>query len=218
MLVEGTLRWQVTEGCPWDLLVALAVRDLAGLEDVGDPALPRLVPALEPVPAAAAAPAMPSSPAPARAADAAERTRRDTVAAQWLAWFRAAADRERLPRDGLLQPPHFAAFDRAVELQDVILATYDEASAWARERVHEFERSDAGRHALRVADVVDTVQQREHELHRRSGSFRLELDVLPFATSGAWIIGPHTIAVSSALRDDSAAFRQWFRPLAAALV
>ncbi|ERK69858.1 hypothetical protein N136_03810, partial [Leifsonia aquatica ATCC 14665] len=49
MFVEGTLRWQVTEDCPWDLLMALAIRDLAGLAAAGEPPLPRLAPALAPV-------------------------------------------------------------------------------------------------------------------------------------------------------------------------
>ena len=44
MFVEGTLRWQVTEDCPWDLLMALAVRELAGLDGLGEPRLPALVP------------------------------------------------------------------------------------------------------------------------------------------------------------------------------
>ncbi len=45
MFVEGTLRWQVTEDCPWDLLMALALRDLAGLTEVERPPIPRVFPA-----------------------------------------------------------------------------------------------------------------------------------------------------------------------------
>ena len=48
MFVEGTLRWQVTEDCPWDLLMALALRDLGGLGSVGEPVIPRVSPAVAP--------------------------------------------------------------------------------------------------------------------------------------------------------------------------
>ena len=68
------------------------------------------------------------------------------------------------------------------------------------------------------ADIVDIVREREHELRRQAGSFRLDIEALPLAEPGAWVVGPDTVVVSWSLRDDHAAFREWFEPLVAALV
>ncbi|UAJ81186.1 hypothetical protein IT072_09490 [Leifsonia sp. ZF2019] len=222
MFVEGTLRWQVTEDCPWDLLMALAVRDLAGLGAAGDPVLPRLTPALAPVLRANTG----SHPVhPSLGGGHGRSARRvpgvpgeDPLAEQWRAWFEVAVDRERRPAGGMLRPPHFEAFDRALELQDVVIEHYDVASTWAHERHAEYVQASLLNHARRAADIVDVVREREHELRRQAGYFRLDIDVLPLSSSGAWIVGPHTVVVSASLRDDSGAFRDWFRPLVSALV
>lgn len=204
MFVEGTLRWQVTEDCPWDLLLTLALRDLAGLAGIGEPVLPRLSPAVVPV-------LQSGSPSGVRPAQ-------TLLEQQWRALFEVVAERGNLPASGLLQPPHFVALDRALELQDVVIAHYDEAAYWARERHAEYARVSVEHHARRAADIVDVVHEREHELRRQAGYFRLDIDVLPLAGPGAWIVGPHTVVVSTELRDDSSAFRAFFRPLVAALV
>lgn len=208
MFVEGTLRWQVTEDCPWDLLIALALRDLAGLEGAVEHVLPRVAPALVPVLHGGAEHSGHAESAGALGA----------LPAQWDALFAVAADREHRPLTPLLQPPHFAALDRALELQDFVLAHHDAAARWARDRHAEYARVSVEQHARRAADIVDVVHEREHDLRRQAGYFRLDIDVVPLAESGAWIVGPHTVVVSTSLRDDSQAFRAWFRPLVAALV
>ncbi|QNE34445.1 hypothetical protein [Leifsonia shinshuensis] len=208
MFVEGTLRWQVTEDCPWDLLIALALRDLVGLDNTLEPALPRVSPAVVPA----------LHGAPERGGGAATLAARDVLETQWHALFERAADREHRPLTPLLQPPHFTALDRAIELQDIVLAQHETAARWARERRAEYARASIEHHATRAADIVDVVHEREHDLRRQAGYFRLDIDVLPLAERGAWIVGPHTVVVSASLRDDSRAFRDWFRPLVAALV
>jgi hypothetical protein len=234
MFVEGTLRWQVTEDCPWDLLMALALRDLGRVEPTGPTTIPRVSPAVAPVLRAATGtlPAQRGSVHPgAERADAetgadrpgAERPAADqgtgiSLEQQWLAWFELTVDRERRPITSLLHPPHFEAFDRAIELQDLVMAHYEEALAWTRERHAEYARTSVEQHARRAADIVDVVRDREHVLRRQAGYFRLDLYVLPLAEPGAWIVGPHTVIVSTTLRDDSASFRAWFTPVVAALV
>lgn len=219
MFVEGTLRWQVTEDCPWDLLVALAVRDLAGLSEVARPHLPALDPAVAPAqqPRGARAGLGPACSAPGGAGDG-PSSADDPLATQWEAWFDLVADRLRRPAAPLLHPPHFEAFDRALELQDAVIAHYEAAADWATARHAEYAEVSAATHARRAADIVDVVREREHELRRQAGYFRLDLDVLPLAGKGAWIVGPHTVVVSASLRDDSHAFRAWLRPLVTALV
>lgn len=208
MFVEGTLRWQVTEDCPWDLLVALALRDLAGIDGGAEHALPRVTPAVASVLQGGVA----------GGGRALKPATRGAVTTQWDALFGAAADREHRPLTPLLQPPHFAALDRALELQDFVLAHHDTAARWARDRYAEYTRASVEQHAQRAADIVDVVHEREHDLRRQAGYFRLDIDVLPLAGRGAWVVGPHTVVVSTSLREDSQAFRDWFRPLVAALV
>lgn len=218
MFVEGTLRWQVTEDCPWDLLMALAVRDLAGLGTAAEPPLPRLTPALAPVLRANTGAHPVTTASAGRGRRPTGETAAGTLADQWRAWFDVAVDRERRPIGGMLHPPHFEVFDRAIDLQDVVIDHYDVAASWAHERHAEYVQASLLNHARRAADIVDVVREREYELRRQAGYFRLDLDVLPLSIPGAWIVGPHTVVVSASLRDDSPAFRDWFRPLVAALV
>ncbi|WP_431277026.1 hypothetical protein [Leifsonia poae] len=219
MFVEGTLRWQVTEDCPWDLLMALALRDLGHLDSVGVPAIPRLSPAVASVlhPATGTLPVQQPKVYPSVVQDA-PAAPRGLLEQQWQAWFDLTVDREHRPILSLLRPPHFEAFDRAIELQDLIMAHYEEALSWTRDRHAEYARTSVEQHARRAADIVDVVRTREHELRRQAGYFRLDLYVVPLVESGAWIVGPHTVIVSTTMRDDPDMFRDWFTPVVAALV
>jgi hypothetical protein len=211
MFVEGTLRWQVTEDAPWDLLMALALRDLGGLTDVGDPVLPAVIPAVERVVQGARG---------VRSAATLARTGadRDLLRSQWKAWWERTLVRESRPITTQFKPPHFAVFDRELELQDLVAEHYADALAWTTARHEEYAHLSMAKHAARASDIVDVVRDREHELRRQAGYFRLDLDVLPLEKKGAWIVAPHTIVVSDGLREDSAAFRAWFAPVVAALV
>ena len=215
MFVEGTLRWQVTEDCPWDLLMALALRDLAGLTNVEQPAIPRVFPPV----ARVMHPASGSHPLPRpRLQGHATNTDRAALTEQWRAWWEFILQRERRPIVSQVLPPHFEAFDRAIELQDLVAEHYDDAVAWTAERHAEYARLSLLQHSRRAGDIVDVVRDREHELRRQAGYFRLDIYVLPLVEAGAWIVAPHTVIVSTSLRDDSAAFREWFAPVIAALV
>ncbi len=215
MFVEGTLRWQVTEDCPWDLLMALALRDLAGLIEVERPPIPRVFPPV----ARAMHPASGSHPLPRPAVQgSASSPDRASLADHWRGWWEFTLQREQRPIVSLVKPPHFEVFDRALELQDLVNEHYEEALAWTAERHSEYARLSLLQHSRRAADIVDVVRDREHELRRQAGYFRLDIYVLPLAEPGAWIVAPHTVVVSTSLRDDSAAFREWFTPVIAALV
>jgi hypothetical protein len=213
MLVEGTLRWKVTEDCPWDLVVALCLRDLAGLGDLGEPPLPPVTPALQRAPArrvlAAGAPTWPQG-----------SGRRAELAAEWNRWWRqTAAQAHMLPASyTAFVPPHFAAFDRDLELQDLVIEHFDAAATWATQLCRGYVSDETLHHADYAADIGEIVRTREHELRRQAGSFRLNIEALPLAEQGAWVVGSHTVVISWSLRDDRAAFRRWFEPLVVALV
>jgi hypothetical protein len=211
MFVEGTLRWQVTEDCPWDLLMALCLRDLGGLSDVDAPEIPPVSPRAQRVRRAVGGGSV-AVRDPSVAVD------HGALAEQWTTWWTRIVRRDLRPLITGLRPPHFAEFDRLIALQDLIIDNYDAAAAWTAARHDEYAKTSVEQHAKRAADIVDVVRDREHELRRQAGYFRLDLAVLPLASPGAWIVGPDTVVVSQSLRDDSAAFRRWFTPLVEALV
>jgi hypothetical protein len=216
MLVEGTLRWRVTEDCPFDLLVGLCLRDLAGLDGVGDPVLPAVVPAVQRQPASHRMLAAAASPA----WDAASTEPRAQLGEEWTRWWRRAVVRANAVASWstAFVPPHFAAFDRELVLQDLVIERFQDAVAWAKERRAEYVDDDHAHRLEYSADVVDIVRGREHKLRRQAGSFRLDIEALPLAEPGAWVVGPDTVVISWSLRDDHEAFRRWFEPLVAALV
>lgn len=197
MLVEGTIRWQVTEDCPWDLLLALALRDLFSLEQECAPEIPRMQPDLGRMDAVG--------------------VDRDALTAQWRGWWAGLVPRATRPFISQVHPPHFEVFDRALELQEITYRGYDRAIEWARIRRFRYLRSVEQReHPL--ADVYGLVQRRQFELKRQSSSFWLDLYVLPCSEKGAWVVAPETIVVSESLRDDADAFREWLLPIVIALV
>lgn len=209
MFVEGTLRWQVTEDCPWDLLMALCLRDLGGLTDLGDQ-LPPVIPAVQ------------------RAEGGGARRRSlvhhsvqtdaDELRVQWSNWWHRTLIRESRPIVSMLRPPHFTVFDRELELQDLVEEYYEDALAWTSDRRDEYITFSTSARARQAMDIVDVVRDREHVLRRQAGSFRLDMYVMPLAEKGAWIVAPQTIVVSQSLRNDAAAFRQWFTPIVHVLV
>ncbi|MET0933413.1 MAG: hypothetical protein ABWX56_06840 [Mycetocola sp.] len=197
MLVEGSIRWQITEDCPRDLLLALALRDLGGLSDVCEEQIPPADPALGRV--------------ELRGIDT------DALAAQWRGWWAGIVRRATRPFISQVRPPHFEVFDRALELQDLVYTCYGQATEWVEDRHAEYLRAVAAReHPL--ADAYELVQRRQFELRRQSGSFRLDLEVLPVRGAGAWVVAPDTVIISEALRDDPVAFREWLKPVVIALV
>lgn len=197
MLVEGSIRWQITEDCPWDLLLALAFRALAGLAEECAEQIPPVEPPLEPVDLAG--------------------IDRDALAAQWRGWWTGIVPRATRPFISQVRPPHFEVFDRALELQELVYRSYDQAMHWAEERHREYLRAVAAReHPL--ADAYELVQRRQFELRRQTGSFRLDLEVLPVQGRGAWVVAPDTVIISENLRDDPEAFREWLKPVVIALV
>lgn len=198
MLVEGTIRWQVTEDAPLVLMLALAFRRMAGL---GDRCVSQL-PTVEPAPGAVDVSGLDLG----------------ALATQFDGWWAGIARRDTRPFVAEVHPPHFEAFDRALELQEFAYRAFDEAHRWASVRVGEYERALAARAPSRLTDVYELIRERQFELRRQSSSFRLDLEVLPISQAGAWVVAPDTIVVSESLRDDRDAFREWLRPLIHGLV
>lgn len=198
MLVEGTMRWQVTEDAPMALMLALAFRSMAGLGSRCVGQLPAVAPAPDPV-------------------DVTDLDR-EALALQFDGWWTGIARRDTRLFLTEARPPHFEVFDRALELQELAYRAYGDAHRWATDRIREYEIALAARSPSRLADVYELIRERQFELRRQSSSFRLDLEVLPICRPGAWVVAPDTIVVSESLRDDREAFREWLRPLVHGLV
>jgi hypothetical protein len=211
MFVEGTLRWKVTEDCPWDMLMALCLRDMAGLRDLGDPVLPALEPA---VPAVARSRAFGSRLGRARPASG----RQEALRAQWLDWWSTSAALQTRPYFTAVRPPHFTAFDRQLELRELIETHYVAAARWVDEQHEAYVHHCLAHRETFAADIIMPVREREHVLRRQAGYFRLDLCVLPLSEAGAWIVAPDTIAISRSLREDVSRFRAWWRTFVDVLV
>lgn len=213
MFVEGTLRWQVTEDCPWDLLLALFLRDLAELRKLDDLALPAVTPPVRWV-----TQSVQSLGGLASLKNSSESPGHHALQEQWAQWWQRVAIREYRQINSDVHPPHFAVFDRQLELQDLVLAHYDEAAQWATARRQEYLQMTRDFGPQWTKEFGDIIRQREHELRRQAGTFRIDLSVLPLSEPGSWIVGPNSIVVSLSLRMDHEAFGNWFRSLVTALI
>jgi hypothetical protein len=197
----GNKTWQVTEDSPTDLLIALYLRDAAGLLPAGDPVLPPIDPALAPRPSLVPLPP----------------ERQDALRREWEAWWRRLVRPTNYPRLWELEPPDFEPFAGSPELRQLLRERYREAKRWADARHELFhdaavERLHRGDHDVNI--VVAAVKR---ELGHRIEPFHLDVLVLPVADPDIWVIGPSSIVVSTGLRNEPAAFRDALAPLVHAL-
>jgi hypothetical protein len=211
--------WQVTEDSPTDLLIALYLRDAAGLLPVGHPVLPPIEPSLAPLPSRTPRESLATGqfPAPSPTLEPLPQARFDELRKEWEAWWGRLVRPTGYPRFWELEPPEFTAFADSPELRQLLRERFREARRWAGRRHEEFgdaavERIHRGDH-----DVNAVVVACERELGRRAEPFHLDVLVLPLADSDIWVIGPSVIVVSTRLRNDSPAFRDALTPLVHAL-
>lgn len=194
--------WQVTEDSPTDLLIALYLRDAAGLVPTGDPSLPALAPS-----------AVPGW----LRRDQLGAERFDVLRGEWNDWWHRLTTPSDGPRLWELEPPDFPAFAGSPELRALIVDRFDPARAWAGGCHEAFGDAAVDRIHRGEHDINSIVVACERQLGRKAEPFHLDLLVLPLASRGIWIIGPNRLVVSTSLRDDSGAFREAMAPFIHAL-
>ncbi len=192
--------WRVAEDAPTDLLIALYLRDAAGLAPAGS------LPAIEP----SVAPPFSDryEPAPGRI---------DALHAEWTAWWQrllAPADR---PKFWNLEPPTFDEFEHEPELRQLLMARFQVARRWAGTQHEAFGDASVLRIQQGEYDINGVVVACERSLGRKAEAFALDLAVLPLAERGIWIVGPNRLVVTTSLRADSGAFREAMAPIIAAV-
>ncbi|MBG6223805.1 hypothetical protein IWX63_000353 [Arthrobacter sp. CAN_A2] len=180
------------------LLVALYLRDCAGLQGTGRPALPPLLPTV-------------------RRVETRRLTRpvggRATLRVEWEAWWHSLLQ-HRVTDAELPLPPLFEALDGMAALKALLRAHFGTAMDWAAERCAEY----ALRAGARGADSMDhllarIIQEREFELGRPARPFTLEVVELPLGGRRAWWVEPDKLLTCQDLFDDEHSFRSYVEPI-----
>ncbi|MEZ0491302.1 hypothetical protein AB2L28_03535 [Kineococcus sp. TBRC 1896] len=181
--------WGIHLTAPQSLLLALHLRDAAGLTPPTSPVLPDLPPLDPPV----------------------RRLHVDAgleaAARQWADWWV-----ERFPGGGdaltSILPPRYPGLRGRTELRGLAELGMDDAVAWCA-RAREVERRVVARapSALFETNLVSAV---ERELGWRIRPFDLRIVVLPVAGAHAWdVVGQPVISLG--LRADRDAYLAWLR-------
>ncbi|NKX53745.1 hypothetical protein [Arthrobacter mobilis] len=195
--------WRITADTSGQMLIALYLKDVAGLAGAGTPAL---------------CPARPE----VRLADPRQLTAHvgglPALRTQWEQWWSLllAEDRKTM---SALAPPSFPAFADSPALQKLLQAHFGAAMTWARERISDYnllaqEREANGRDKL----IGQLVQDREMELGRGARSFELKLIELPLSEPRAWYVEPDRVLLCQTLLDDEQDFRSYIQPIIELLV
>jgi hypothetical protein len=186
-------RWGIDLTMPQSLLLALHLRDAAGLEPPTSVVLPDLPP-LDP-------PATPLRAAGAHVAGL------DVAGRQWASWWGGAFPGGPDALTSIL-PPRYPGLNGMTELRGLAELGMDDAVMWCA-RAREVEKRVIARSpsALFETNLVTAV---ERELGRRIRPFSLQIVVLPVAGAHHWdVLGQPVISLG--LRADRDAYLAWLR-------
>ncbi|WP_104179154.1 hypothetical protein [Arthrobacter sp. B0490] len=179
------------------LLVALYLRDSAGLQGVGLPSLPPVIPSV-------------------RGVDTHRLTRPGGAAVlrvEWEAWWHSLVGHP-ISAAVLPVPPLFEALDGLEALKALLRARVGSAIDWAEERCAEYALHAGARGAGSMEGLLARlVQERELELGRAARRFTLEVVELPLGVRRAWWVEPDKLLMCQDLFDDERAFRSYVEPV-----
>ncbi|MEO5318215.1 hypothetical protein PV761_06480 [Arthrobacter sp. CC3] len=195
--------WRITMDTSGPMLIALYVRDAAGLDSAGRPALCHMAPKIRPV-------------------DHTNLTSEvggiSALKTEWEAWWEQLlkAHPQMTPD---VTPPDFEAFGNSPALQRVLQAHFGSALTWARERRAEYAELEAEREASGAPQLLgDMVEDRLLEVGRGSRDFTLTIVELPLTEPRAWYLEPDKIIMSKELLSQPEVFRSYVQPVVELLV
>lgn len=195
--------WTITVDTAPMLVLALYIREAAGLGPCGHPQLSPLLPGV-------------------RHADPHRLTAGaggvDGLRGEWELWWHGlclgaehAVDR--------LTPPSFAEFAGSPALRRYLQAHFGSALLWSRERVAEYQQVADTRDALDRHRILERlVEERELDVDRSARPFRLQIIELPLAEKRAWFVEPDRLLVAHTLLGDEQATREYLEPVLELLV
>lgn len=204
--------WRVSARSHLSMLIALYIRDLAGIVGA-PPALDHgagpLVSALQP----AVKPRAASELGPSEFAE---------LCQEWHQWWRrmvtrydvdASPETAEVPEAALFGQPDFDAFRASPALQKLLRAHYGAAHDWANERraeYHSLSREHAAAGRRRVVEML--VQERSMEV-AAGQDIEINLVELPLAERRAWLAGQRTVILSQDLPHDENLLRSYLEPM-----
>ena len=196
-------RWQITTDTSGPMMIALYVRDTAGLNGAGHPALSHAAPKIRP-------------------ADHSHLTAdvggKSALKTEWEAWW-AQLLKAHPQTSPDLTPPDFEAFGNSPALQRVLQAHFGSALTWARERRSEYAELEAERAASGTDQLLgEMVDDRLMEVGRDSRDFKLTIIELPLNEQRAWYLEPDKIIMSHQLMGRPELFRSYVQPVVEMLV
>lgn len=187
-------KWQFGVGEPQHLVLALYVRDAAGLTPAIDPVIPPLRPAV------AARPEL------------VQEGERAAVTGQWESWWQHLWSIEDVARTSLL-PEHVPDVGKHA-LHQVVQALWSDAQEYCAARKQEhiaYRRTMRLPHQTPEASVLATATRRRGLRRRRP--VRLRVSELPVATAQGWHRRPGHVVVTRPLHHDVEAYQRWLRPV-----
>lgn len=190
--------WRITMDTSGPMLIALYVRDAAGLDGAGHPVLCHARPKV-------------------RHADHAHLTSEvggiSALKTEWEAWWeQLLKSHPKTAPD--LTPPDFQAFANSPALRRVLQAHFGGALTWARERRSDYASLEAEREAAGSCLLVgDLVEDRLMEVGRSSRDFTLTIIELPLTEPRAWYLEPDKIIMSQDLLSQPDIFRSYVQPV-----
>lgn len=195
--------WQITVGTSATMLIALYLRDTAGLDGAGTPAISSAHPEVRP-----------ADPRQLTASVGGTYALRE----QWEQWWEPLA-RGHPRAIEVVTPPHFPEFNHAPALQRLLSAHYGAALSWARARKHEYHVLESERAAGDANDLLgDLVEERQLELGREAREFSLQMIELPLSQPRAWWIEPDRLIMSQRLSQHEELLRSYVEPVLEVLV
>ncbi|MDQ0663627.1 hypothetical protein QFZ35_002125 [Arthrobacter ulcerisalmonis] len=195
--------WKITTDTSGPMMIALYVRDAAGLNGVGNPMLSHASPKI-------------------RSADHTHLTADvgglSALKTEWEAWWEQLL--KAYPHTSPeLAPPGFEAFGNSPALQRVLQAHFGSALTWARERRSEYAELEAERVASGIDQLLeDMVDDRLMEVGRDSRDFTLTIIEMPLDEQRAWYLEPDKIIMSRHLMGQPDLFRSYVQPVLEILV
>ncbi|MHC6593325.1 hypothetical protein [Arthrobacter sp. C152] len=190
--------WHITTDTSGPMMIALYVRDAAGLNGVGRPMLSHTAPKVR------------SGNHSHLTADVGGVSALKT---EWEAWWEQLlkAHPQTAPE---LSPPSFEAFGNSPALQRVLQAHFGSALTWARERRSEYAELEAERVATGTGQLLqDMVDDRLLEVGRDARDFTLTIIELPLDEQRAWYLEPDKIIMSQQLMGQPDLFRSYVQPV-----
>lgn len=188
--------WHVSAQSHGQMLLALYVRDLAGIEHPGAPEIAPLAPLVKP-----------------HAAGEASGYRTGELRQEWQDWWHRILNHDP-GIEGMFSPPGFPYFDDSPTLQRILRAHYGSALSWSRERLAEYSRVSSDHHASGRRQLLEEmIADRALELERAPRPMHLKMVELPLAQRRAWFVEPDTVILSQDLPRDADLYRSFLEPV-----